>query len=104
MHNGPHDGGGGDDAEGGEEELAEVAAERHAEGHTAILGEMEKTPAADEGYLLAYLHVGLDPELEDLVGDEDDGDDEDDDECLFARLGHLAKSLRVEKFKSLIVK
>ena len=88
MHYGPHDSGGGDKAEKGQEQLADAAAEGHTEGHAYVLDEMELAPRADKGYLLPYLKVCLYPYLKRLVGDEDDRYDKGDDESLFFCGGH----------------
>ena len=47
VHYGPHDGGGCCDAEKGQQQLADAAAESHAEGHAHILDKMQLAPRAD---------------------------------------------------------
>ena len=58
-------------AEERQQELADLAAERHPEGHALILHEGDAEPLPDHIDLVAKLHVRLDQDLGDLVDDDE---------------------------------
>ena len=84
----PDYGCGSDDAQQGEDDLACSVADAHAEGEADVFDEVETAPGADEGDFLTDLHVGFDPEFEDLVGDEDCGEDDGREPDLFFTVVH----------------
>ena len=66
LHQEPGDGDGGNDTEPGEEELVEYF---HAECHTVVFGEVDVEPVGDFDAFVP-IHIGLHPNLDNLVDDE----------------------------------
>ena len=79
----PSDKGGGQDAENGKHHLTRGSTQSPPEGKAAVLNEMETAPGADEGDFLTYLEMGLDPNLDYLVNNQDGGGKDDDCACDF---------------------
>lgn len=70
--------------------LHDAASAHPSEGHAWILDEQKLEPVAENGDLLANGHVGPDPNLKDLVNDQDDSyDDESACQALAFRLAHF---------------
>lgn len=57
--------------EGGEQDLAEIAAKLETIGHPFILNEMDAEPVGENDKLLLHEHVRLDPEFQRLINHQD---------------------------------
>ena len=66
----------GQNSENAQQGLDDAAVAHHAESHAVVLDEQQLEPVAKQGNLLPDGHVRLDPDLEDLVENQDNGDDD----------------------------
>lgn len=80
----------GHNAEDAQNRLHDSAATHPSEGHAGILDEQQLEPVSEHGDLLTNGHVCLDPNLEDLVDDQDDcNDDESAGKALVFGFAHF---------------
>ena len=79
-----------DDSENAQEGFHGTAASHPSECHAGILNEQQLEPIAKNRYFLANLHVRLDPNLENLIDDQDgENDDERADQAFAFCLCHF---------------
>lgn len=82
----PPDGDHCDDPENTQRDLPKIATEFHAEGHALIFGKMKNKPITQNSDFTprSNEHTGLDPNLQDLISDQDK---QNDDNRLFQCMG-----------------
>ena len=68
----PEQGDDGHNAEEAQGQLKEAAATQPTEGHAVVFDKQQPEPTPDNGGVLSESHTGLDPNLEDLVEEQDE--------------------------------